>query len=120
MKRNIFLVLGIVLLSINLFSCSNNEKKVEIKTSTDSVKQENVLILDVRTTDEWINDGHADCATNIPLDQLESNIDKIKSYDKVVVVCRSGNRAGSAKDFLNEKGIVNIENAGAWQNIDCK
>jgi rhodanese-related sulfurtransferase len=38
----------------------------------------------------------------------------------VIVVCRSGNRAGAAKEILERSGIKNVENKGAWQNIPCK
>jgi rhodanese-related sulfurtransferase len=120
MNKKILLLLSLFLVSISIYSCTNEVKKVETVSSSDSTKQEKVLILDVRTVDEWNNDGHSDCATNIPLDQLVANLDTLKAYDKVVIVCRSGNRAGKAKDLLEEKGFANVENAGAWQNIECK
>ena len=35
---------------------------------------------------------------------------------KIVLVCRSGGRAGQAMSILNTSGIECV-NAGAWQNI---
>ena len=49
---------------------------------------------------------------------MQQNIDKIKSWNKpVVVVCRSGGRAGSALSYLKNAGVDAI-NGGAWQNAD--
>ena len=77
------------------------------------------VIVDVRTVAEWENDGHANCTVNIPLDQLESRMGELKKDQKVVLVCRSGNRAGTAKQLLESAGFTQVENKGAWQNIDC-
>ena len=77
------------------------------------------VIVDVRTVAEWENDGHANCTVNIPLDQLESRLGELKKDQKVVLVCRSGNRAGTAKQLLESAGFTQVENKGAWQNIDC-
>jgi len=38
----------------------------------------------------------------------------------VIVVCRSGSRADVAMEMLQQAGIKNVENKGAWQNINCK
>ncbi len=78
------------------------------------------IIVDVRTPDEWNNDGHADCTVNYPLNELGTKIETLKAYEKVVLVCHSGSRAWQAKELLEEAGISNVENKGAWQNIDCK
>ncbi len=40
------------------------------------------IIVDVRTTEEWQQDGHADCAVNYPLDQFES---KIEEFGEIVM-----------------------------------
>lgn len=85
---------------------------------TDSAKKK-MIIVDVRTVEEWQDDGHADCSINIPLDELSTKLDSLRSYEKVVVVCRSGHRAGIAKSALEKEGIQNVENKGPWQNIDC-
>ncbi len=85
---------------------------------TDTTKKK-MIIVDVRTVEEWKNDGHADCSVNIPLDELSTKLDSLRSYEKVVVVCRSGHRADIAKSSLEKEGIQNVENKGPWQNIDC-
>jgi phage shock protein E len=83
-------------------------------------EQKESIIVDVRTTQEWEQDGHAICSVNYPLDQLESRIDELKEYKNVTLVCRSGNRAEQAKIMLESKGYQHAVNKGAWQNIECK
>lgn len=86
--------------------------------NTDIAKKE--IIVDVRSQEEWEFDGHADCSVNYPLDEFESKIAELKDYDKVILVCRSGNRAGIAKSILRSSGFTKeIENLGPWQNVTC-
>ncbi len=88
-------------------------------SSTDQVKEyieKGAKILDVRTPAEWA-EGHAKGSELITLNEVQQNIDKIKSWNKpVVVVCRSGGRAGSAISYLKNAGIDAV-NGGAWQNV---
>lgn len=77
------------------------------------------IIVDVRTVDEYTMDGHAACSVNYPLDRIENYVDTLRDYDQIVLVCRSGNRANSAKSILTQYGLTNIENKGDWQNIHC-
>ena len=93
---------------------------VQEQATVPQPKAGGTVIVDVRTLSEWENDGHANCTVNIPLDQLESRMGELKKDQKVVLVCRSGNRAGTAKQLLESAGFTQVENKGAWQNIDCK
>jgi rhodanese-related sulfurtransferase len=94
-----------------------NNSKQEINQNIDTM---NTIIVDVRTPEEWQFDGHAPCSVNYPLGPVfESKIDSLKGYDKVVVVCRSGGRASSAKMLLEQAGIRNVENLGPWQSVSC-
>jgi rhodanese-related sulfurtransferase len=108
----------IVALSIFVFAqCNSENKKTEIMETKTELKQ---IIVDVRTTGEWNEDGHADCTVNYPLDSFENKIEELKAYDKVIIVCRSGNRAGIAKQQLIASGYTKeVENLGAWQNVTC-
>ena len=75
------------------------------------------IIVDVRTQEEFNLDGHAEHSVNYPLDRIENYVESLRDFDKVILVCRSGGRAGVAKSILMQAGINNIENLGAWQNI---
>lgn len=110
----------LILLMATIISCSNSSANTEITNHTILPKPGTTIIVDVRTVEEWNNDGHATCTVNYPLDELSTKIETLMAYEKVIVVCRSGNRANAAKEMLEQAGIKNVENKGAWQNIACK
>jgi len=80
------------------------------------------VILDVRSQDEW-DAGHLERSRLLPLPQLPlrlADVDKLVGGDKsrtVVVVCRSGTRAGQAKKILEAAGYTHVENGGPWQSL---
>ena len=74
------------------------------------------LLVDVRTSAEFAG-GSVPGAVNIPLDQIPSQLNKFKVKKPVVVFCRSGNRSGSAKSILAQKGITGVINGGTWQTV---
>ncbi len=70
------------------------------------------LLLDVRTPGEF-HSGHAEGAVNIPLQNLNQEIAKIKAQGKpVIAYCRSGNRSGMAAQLLSNNDIE-AYNAGS-------
>jgi phage shock protein E len=93
----------------NLFGKFNNQIR-EFLT-------EGAVIIDVRSQQEF-NSGHIKGSKNIPLDALRNRIDEIKRFNKpVITVCQSGMRSGSAKSFLQDKGIKVI-NGGSWISLN--
>ncbi|GAB4052815.1 rhodanese-like domain-containing protein [Spirosoma litoris] len=83
----------------------------------DNAIAQGVVIIDVRSPGEFAG-GHAQGAVNIPLDQLESKVNKIKSYKKpIVVCCASGMRSARAKSFLAGQGVTDLYDAGSWRNL---
>lgn len=108
------------LLVTSVSSCQTNakEKKTTEKQKTETMNTKKIIV-DVRTPEEWEFDGHAECSVNYPLDQLQSHIEELKKYEEVVLVCRSGNRAGMAKRMLEGEGCKHVENLGPWQNVAC-
>lgn len=76
------------------------------------------IIVDVRTTEEFEFDGHAEGSVNYPLDTFEEHIKELMQYDKVIIVCRSGGRASVAQAQLRSAGYTKaVLNLGAWQNV---
>ncbi|NLC12856.1 MAG: rhodanese-like domain-containing protein [Chloroflexi bacterium] len=65
------------------------------------------LFLDVREPSEW-NEGHIEGATLIPLGQLEARKNELPTDQKIVVVCRSGNRSAQGRDILLKEGFVSV------------
>jgi rhodanese-related sulfurtransferase len=121
MKKIKSIMIALVVI-FSFTQCGSQTKKTSnMKTSntTDTTIKE--IIVDVRSQEEWNSDGHADCSVNYPLDEFSDKIEELKKYDKVILVCRSGNRAGIAKAQLQAAGYTKeIENLGPWQNVTCK
>ena len=69
-------------------------------------------LVDVRTVAEF-KDGSAPGAVNIPLQSIQSNLNKFKGKKQIVLFCQSGARSGQAKRILNQNGIENVINGGS-------
>lgn len=79
-------------------------------------KEKGAIIIDVRTPAEF-KGGHPKKAQNIPLQNIQNEVEKIKKMNKpVILCCASGARSGQATSLLKSKGIDAI-NAGPWQNV---
>jgi len=72
------------------------------------------VIIDVRTLEEW-NQGHLASAKRIEWQDVSQKIKSLnlKKDTKIILYCRSGNRAGKAKIMLNDLGYINVINAGS-------
>ncbi len=89
-------------------------------SDTNQIKEyldKGAVILDVRNPDEWAQ-GKTESAKLITLSKIPNKVNEIKKWNKpVIIVCRSGGRAGNALSYLTDAGIDAI-NGGAWQNAD--
>lgn len=74
------------------------------------------ILLDVRTKEEY-RQGHASNSINIPLDNLNSNLSKLKKDKTIITVCASGMRSGSAAGLLKKNGFADVYNGGSWTNF---
>jgi rhodanese-related sulfurtransferase len=65
--------------------------------------------IDVRTAAEFETE-HIAGAYNVPLDLLREHRDEITGHlhEEVVLICRSGQRAGRAEDTLRRAGLSNV------------
>ena len=81
------------------------------------VREEGAVLLDVRSPEEFA-EGHVEGAINIPHDQIDAKaaeIDALQGGEKskpIVVYCRSGKRAGVAKQSLLDGGRTQVTNLG--------
>ena len=66
-------------------------------------------LLDVRTPAEF-GTAHIPGSYNVPLDLLREHRDELRQHleDNVVLVCRTGNRAGQAETLLAAAGLPNL------------
>jgi len=74
--------------------------------------EENLTILDVRTVDEFKQDGHLVDAKLIPLHLLEKNLNMLDKSKRVLVYCRSGSRSVSASRILSNAGFTAVNMSG--------
>jgi len=75
------------------------------------------LWIDVRTPEEYAAD-HVTTAVNIPYDEISGRISEVAG-DKdaeIYLYCRTGHRAGIAKETLEQAGFTHVTNLGSLEN----
>ena len=113
----VFISLAIYyLIGFNVDNISAADVKQKINHSNS-----NIGIIDVRTKKEY-DSGHIDNCIWIPLSDLNSNIDKIKSqnFDEIYTVCLSGGRSAKAVNILKKHNIKAINIRGgmiSWNSL---
>lgn len=73
------------------------------------------LLIDVREPAEW-RQGHAPKAKLIPLGSLGSRLSEIPREREVLLICRSGNRSGTAQRQLLQQGYEQVLNVSGGMN----
>ncbi len=104
---------------ILLVSCKDQEN-ISVQDAIKYLDQEDVLFLDVRTSQEFNYDGSIKNALLIPVNVLEKKITLLEYYKdkKIIVYCRSGRRSRLATEFLkkNNFNAINLEGGYlAWK-----
>ena len=90
------------------------------KTDYAALLKEGAVILDVRSKSEY-DGGHIKNSVNIPVDQLQKNLSKLKDKNKpIITCCASGMRSASAKSILQNNGYKNVHNGGGWSSLNNK
>ncbi|MBN2549185.1 MAG: rhodanese-like domain-containing protein [Anaerolineales bacterium] len=69
--------------------------------------QEGAFLLDVRQPEEW-EEYHIPNTTWIPLGELSSRLDEVPQDQKIVVVCRTGNRSQEGREILLDAGWKDV------------
>jgi len=78
---------------------------------------DNALVVDVRTPSEF-SGWHYPGAVNIPLQVLSKELDKLGDKQRTIIVyCRSGHRATSAKKILVGNGFTDVKNGGGLKDM---
>ena len=95
-------------------------KEVNSMAALQLINHKNAVVLDVREQSEY-DAGHVLNARLIPLGKLKERLGELEKFrdQPIVVVCRSGNRSGTACSLLGKQGFAQAYNlAGglqAWQ-----
>ena len=92
-----------------------SKKTVDVRTAHDLASESGYVIVDVRTKQERVQ-GHPTGSRHISLESLPQRTTALEGQ-KVLAICRSGNRSRSAAKFLNSQGIEALNVKGgmiAW------
>lgn len=88
-------------------------KDIDIRESIKLMEEnKDLLILDVRTEDEYEFDGYIKNAKLIPLGKLLFSLDELDGYEEspILVYCRRGSRSMQACEILEDNGFENLYN----------
>ncbi|MFY9310231.1 MAG: rhodanese-like domain-containing protein [Bacteroidia bacterium] len=81
------------------------------------IREKKCTIVDVRSPAEFAG-GHVAGSLNVPLQQIASRLDELKSLETpLVLCCASGNRSGQAQQYLAQQGIE-CYNGGSWFDVN--
>ena len=89
--------------------------KADLKELVKKVAQ----IIDVCTKGEF-QGGHIRGSVNIPLQEIQGRLSKIKKDKPVITCCASGMRSASAKSILKSNGFNEVYNGGGWMSLQNK
>ena len=94
--------------------CAKNKDVIMMEEFQSSILDNNTIILDVRTEEEFFGPlGHIENAILIPIQELQSRLDELNQFknETIYVVCRSGQRSNVGKDILNANNFraVNVD-----------
>lgn len=109
----------ILVLSLLLCGCSNNNEKnnqyIKIEQVKEIMDEKDYKIIDVRTREEY-EYNHLVDAINIPYNEINENLD-ISKDTIIFVYCKSGNRSSIAWQTLNNLGYT-VYDLGAFDHIE--
>ena len=118
MKKLVFLLLAVMLLTACGQDKENNQGAVYVNITAEEAKrimdsEEGYIILDVRTQEEY-DEGHIPGAIVISHEEIEEKAeDVLTDKDQLILVyCRSGRRSKIAAEALVELGYTNIKEFG--------
>ena len=118
MKKLIFLLLAVMLLTACGQAKENDQEAVYVSITAEEAKrimdsEEGYIILDVRTQEEY-DQGHIPGAVVISHEEIAEKAEEVLT-DKdqlILVYCRSGRRSKIAAEALVELGYTNIREFG--------
>lgn len=117
------IVSGIMILWSMFGNRFRGVKEVDTNGALQLINHKNATVLDVREPSEF-KAGHMLNAKPIPLGKLKERIGELEKYktQPLLVVCRSGNRSGTACAILSKVGFSQAYNLSggvmAWQKAN--
>ena len=118
MKKNLFaamIILALFATSCKTVVSTNKTPKVNM---VELVKNSETTLVDVRMQGEF-EQKTAKNAVNIPLAEIESNLDFFRKQKQTVLFCNRGFQAQQALDILRKHGIENVYSAKTVENVSA-
>ena len=108
-----FTNIEIDLLPVELKSLAEEASKQEEKKEVEVVDENSLMVVDVRTPEEFEGGAYPD-AINIPLDELMERLEELgdNTAREIIVYCASGARSAYAQRSLTQVGYSNVKNGG--------
>ncbi|MDR6372894.1 rhodanese-related sulfurtransferase [Chryseobacterium bernardetii] len=102
-------------LAFTLSACKTNHRTtVPTANIKDVVNNSDVVLVDVRIPEQYAA-GTAKNAINIPLAEIQNNVETLKAK-KVVVFCNKGIQADQAMEILKKNGVEAYDGT-SWKNV---
>lgn len=121
-KRYLILGIGVLIILVFSFFALQNSASPTVSVSKEISVEEayqdfknGEYILDVRQPEEF-EAGHIPGSILIPLDVLETRLSELPKNEKIVVVCRSGNRSATGRDILLNAGFETVTSMAGGMN----
>ncbi len=121
MKSLLIILFIVIVITIILTGCTtmiNDQKttiykKISPEEAKEIIESEDVIILDVRTQEEY-NGGHIENAVLLPVNDISSKAEEVLTDKdaKILVYCRSGNRSATASKQLIKMGYTDVYDFG--------
>jgi len=105
------MAVSLIVSSCKTATLTQNNSTINIKEVINST---DVTLVDVRVPEQY-KEGTARNAINIPLTEIQNNIDSLKGK-KVVVFCNKGIQADQAIEILKKNG-VDAYDGTSWKNV---
>ncbi len=117
----LFVALAVILVLLaRSYVTDSNLKSLRPFDAVRKINQDDAIVLDVRTDDEF-GRGHILDSMHIPLGLLQSRLQELSDYKSqpIIICCRSGNRSAQAASVLHKQGFNNLYNLSggitAWE-----
>lgn len=97
-----------------MFNFMNSSQLSQDQAYNQLKNDPSIQLIDVRTVEEFNDDGHIEASINVPLHTLPNQVAKVlpDKDAKIFVICYSGARASDAVNYLKRLGYTNVFNIG--------
>lgn len=109
-------ILGFILVSVIILNSCTTTRLAEVSKANikEVVNNPEITLVDVRIPEQYAA-GTAKNAINIPLAEIQNNIETLKGK-KVVVFCNKGLQADQAMEILKKNGVEAYDGT-SWKNV---